>query len=124
MKRSHQRWVKTYMEDITDSNVTILFNNLSWFDKKLCSVMTSVSSSEYMWIIGGWIHRKHRNRLTQTSVEKDVRVHDNLVLRKDIIQRNKNVVPWDSQTTILEPDRYTEEHGVDDVDEEDSSDEE
>jgi hypothetical protein len=33
--------------------------------------------------------------------------------------RNKNVVVWDSQTTITEPD----EQDVDDVDEEDSADE-
>ena len=30
---------------------------------------------------------------------------------------------WDSQTAITEPDRYTDEQGVDDVDEEDSADE-
>ena len=53
-----------------------------------------------------------------------VRVHGNLVLRKVMMQRNKNVVAWDSQTAITEPDRYTDEQGVDDVDEEDSVDEE
>jgi hypothetical protein len=31
------------MEDITDSNGRTLFDNLAWFNKKLCSVMTSVS---------------------------------------------------------------------------------
>ena len=35
------------------------------------------------------------------------------------MERNKDVVAWDSQTTITEPD----EQGVDDVDEEDSTDE-
>ena len=40
-----------------------------------------------------------------------------------MMQRNKNVVVWDSQTAITEPDRYTDEQGVDDVDEEDSADE-
>ena len=38
-------------------------------------------------------------------------------------ERNKNVVVWDSQTAITEPDRYTDEQGADDVDEEDSADE-
>jgi hypothetical protein len=36
-----------------------------------------------------------------------------------MMERNKNVVAWDSQTAITEPD----EQGVDDVDEEDSADE-
>jgi hypothetical protein len=71
-----------------------------------------------MWSITGWIHRKRRNRLTQPTAEKTVRVHDNLVLRKTMMERNKNVVSWDSQTAITEPD----EQGVDDVDEEDSVD--
>ncbi len=35
----------------------------------------------------------------------------------------KNVVVWDSQTVITETDRYTDEQGVDGVDEEDSADE-
>jgi hypothetical protein len=56
-------------------------------------------------------------------VEKDVRAHDNLVLRKTMMERNKNVVAWDSQTTITEPDWYTNKQGADDVDEEDSVDE-
>ena len=72
-----------------------------------------------MWNITGWIRNKHRNRLTQPTVEKIVRVHDNLVLRKVMMERNKDVVVWDSPTTITEPD----EQGVDDVDEEDSTDE-
>ena len=66
---------------------------------------------------------KRRNRLAQPTVEKAVRAHGNLVLRKDMMERNKNVVVWDSQTAITEPDRYTDEQGADDVDEEDSADE-
>jgi len=61
-----------------------LFDNLTWFSKKLCSA----------------------------TVEKAVRAHDNLVLRKTMMERNKNVVVWDSQTAITEPDRYTDEQGV------------
>jgi hypothetical protein len=123
MQRSQQSWVKTYMEDITDSSGRALFDNLAWFAKKLCSVMTSASACEHMWSIAGWIHSKRRNRLAQPTVEKAVRAHGNLVLRKAMMQRNKNVVAWDSQTAITEPDRYTDEQGVDDVDEEDSADE-
>ena len=39
------------------------------------------------------------------------------------MERNKNVVAWDSQTAITEPAWYTDEQGTDDVDEEDSPDE-
>ena len=76
-----------------------------------------------MWNITGWIHIKHRNRLVQPTEEKNVSEQDNLVLRKTMMERNKNLVTWDSQTAITEPDRYTDEQGVDDVDEEDSVDE-
>ena len=76
-----------------------------------------------MWSIAGWIHNKRRSRLTQPTVEKAVRDHGNLVLRKVMMERNKNVVGWDSQTAITEPDRSTDEQGGDDVDEEDSADE-
>ena len=115
--------MKTYKEDITDSTGRALFDNLAWFAKKLCSVMTSALTCEHMWNIVGWIHIKRRNRLAQPTVEKVVRAHGNLVLRKAMMQRNKNVVTWDSQTAITEPDRYTDEQGVDDLDEEDSADE-
>ena len=73
------------MEDITDSSVRALFDNLEWFSKKMCSVMTSASACEHMWSITGWIHSKRRNRLAQPTVEKAVRAHDNLVLRKAMI---------------------------------------
>ena len=96
------------MEDITDSRGRALFDNLAWFSKKLCSVMTSVSVCEYMWSITGWIHNKLRSRLSQTTVEKVARAHGNLVLRKVTMEKDKNVVAWDShvtsQTTITEPE--------------------
>jgi hypothetical protein len=105
IQRSQESWVKMYMDskDITDSNGRASLNNLTWFAKKLCSVMTSASACEHMWSIAGWIHRKHRNRLAQPTVEKTVRVHGNLTLRKTMMERNKNVVLWDSQTGFTEP---------------------
>ena len=57
--------------------------------------------------------------MAQPTVEKAVRAHDNLVLKKAMMERNKNVVVWDSQTAITQPD----EQSVVDVDEEDSTDE-
>jgi hypothetical protein len=65
-------------------------------------------------VFGHWIHNKRRNRLSQSNVEKAVRVHDNLVLRKDILISKQQKVAWDLQTRISEPDRRTNEQGVDD----------
>ncbi len=94
-----------------------MFDNLTWFVKKLCSVMTSVSACEHMWSIEGWIHIKRRNRLAQPNIERAVRAHDNLVLRKAILLSKEQKVAWDSQTPICEPDRRTNAQGVDDADE-------
>ena len=48
-----------------------------------------------------WMHNKHRNRLTQSTVGKVVRDNVNLVLKKVIMERHKNVVSWDSQLWFL-----------------------
>ena len=85
MNSSHQTWVKTFMQDVMDEKGQVLFDNLAWFTKKLCSVMTSVSVCEHMWSIEGWIHNKRRNRLAQPNIERPVRAHGNLVLRKTIL---------------------------------------
>ena len=52
----------------------------------------------------------------QANVEKAVRAHDNLVLRKAMLLSRQQKVAWDSQTLISEPDRHTNEAGVDDSD--------
>jgi hypothetical protein len=119
MNRSQQSWVKTFMQDVMDEKGQALFDNLAWFAKKLCSVMTSASACEHMWSIEGWIHNKRRNRLAQPNVEKAVRAHGNLVLRKAILLSRQQKVAWDSQTRISEPDRRTNEQGVDDSDDDD-----
>ena len=117
--RSQQSWVKTFMQDVMDEKGQVLFDNLAWFAKKLCSVMTSASACEHMWSIAGWIHNKRRNRLAQPNVEKAVRAHGNLVLRKAMLLSRQQKVAWDSQTRISEPDRHTNEQGVDDADDDD-----
>jgi len=119
MNRSQQSWVKTFMQDVMDEKGQVLFDNLGWFAKKLCSVMTSASACEHMWSIAGWIHNKRRNRLAQPNVEKAVRAHGNLVLRKAMLLSREQKVAWDSQTRISEPDRHTNEQGVDDADDDD-----
>jgi hypothetical protein len=108
------------MEDVMDEQGQVLFDNLTWFSKKLCSVMTSASACEHMWSIKGWIHNKRRNRLTQPNIERAVCVHDNLVLRKTILVSKEQKVVRDSQTRICEPDRRTNVQGVDDADDDDT----
>jgi hypothetical protein len=119
MKRSQQSWVKTFMQDVMDEKGQVLFDNLAWFAKKLCSVMTSASACERMWSIEGWIHNKRRIKLAQPNVKRAVRAHGNLVLRKVILLSKEQKVASDSQTRISEPDRRTNEQGVDDADEDD-----
>jgi hypothetical protein len=60
-----------------------------------------------MWSIEGWIHNKRRHRLAQPNVERALRAHDNLVLRKDMLLSKQQKVTWDSQTRISEPERRT-----------------
>ena len=107
MNRSQQTWVKTFMQDVMDEMGQVLFDNLAWFAKKLCSVMTSASACEHMWSIEGWIHNKRRHRLAQPNVERAVRAHGNLVLRKAMLLSKQQKVTGDSQTRISEPERRT-----------------
>ena len=95
------------MQDVMDEMGQVLFDNLAWFAKKLCSVMTSASACDHMWSIEGWIHNKRRYRLAQPNVERAVRAHGNLVLRKAMLLSKQQKVTWDSQTRISEPERRT-----------------
>jgi hypothetical protein len=85
MNSSQQTWVKTFMQDVMDEKGQVLFDNLAWFAKKLCSVMTSASACQHVWNIEGWIHNKRRHRLAQPNVERTVCDHDNLFLRKAML---------------------------------------
>jgi hypothetical protein len=96
MKMSQESWVKTFMQDVMDEKGQVLFDNLAWFEKKLCSVMTSASACEHMWSIEGWIHNKRRIKLVQPNVERGVRVLGNLVLRKVILLSKEQKVASDS----------------------------
>jgi hypothetical protein len=63
-----------------------------------------------------------RKEIHNPNVEKAVRAHDNLVLRKTMLLSRQQKVVWDSQTNISEPDRRTNEQGVDDSDDDTDSD--
>ena len=84
------------MQDAMNEKGQVLFDNLVWFAKKLCLVMSSDSACEHMWSIEGWIHKKRRNRLAQPNVEKAVCSHGNLVLRKVMPLSRQEKVAWDS----------------------------
>jgi hypothetical protein len=48
-----------------------------------------------------WMNRdRYRNRLAQPNVERAVRAHGNLVLRKAMLLSKQQKVAWDSQTRI------------------------
>ncbi len=57
--------------------------------------------------------------MAQPNIERAVRAHGNLILRKAILLSKEQKVAWDSQTRICEPDRHTNAQGVDDADEDD-----
>jgi hypothetical protein len=59
MNRSQQSWLKMFIQHVMYEKGQVLFDNLAWFAKKLCSVMTSASACEHMWSIEGWIHNIH-----------------------------------------------------------------
>jgi hypothetical protein len=48
-----------------------------------------------------------RHRLAQPNVERAVRAHGNLVLRKAMLLSKQQQVTWDSQTRISEAERRT-----------------
>ena len=75
-----------------------------------------------MWSFEGWIHNKRRHRLAQPNVERALRAHGNLVLRKAMLLSRQQKVAWNSETHISEPDRLTNEQGVNDSDDDADSD--
>ena len=50
-------------------------------------------------------HGRVDTHQSQANVEKAVRAHGNLVLRKAMLLSRQQKVTWDSQTLISEPDR-------------------
>ena len=60
--------------------------------------------------------------MAQPNVEKAVGAHGNLVLREAMLLSRQAKVAWESQTNISEPDRRTNEQGVDDSDDDTDSD--
>jgi len=75
---------------------------------KLSSLGCSASGCEHSWSIEGWIHSKKRNRLGQALVERLVRTHTNILLEDRLDQWRSDVLPWELDMTIEEPDEPDE----------------
>ena len=60
-----------------------------------------------------------QEQIGTTKCRKGSAAHGNLVLRKAMLLSRQQKVAWDSQTRISEPDRHTNEQGVDDADDDD-----
>jgi hypothetical protein len=103
------------------------WKSLRWFALKIVSLPCSASACEHSWSIEGWIHSPKRNRLSQMLVEKLVRAHTNLVLKKELDDAFLDILPWDIELVIDTPtpsppasDDEDDDDDDDDDDDEDS----
>ena len=71
---------------------------------RLASLACSASACEHSWSIEGWIHSKKRNRLGQKNVERLVRAHTNLILEAVLEDWEANVLPWEVEMVVEEPE--------------------
>jgi hypothetical protein len=70
---------------------------------RLASIACSASSAEHSWFIEVWFHSQKRNRLSQTNVERFVRVHTNLSLEAALDGNlPMKILAWDLEMTIDE----------------------
>ena len=74
---------------------------VQWVAMKLIGMPTSASFCEHAWSVQGWIHSKRRNRLSNSTVEKLVRAHCNMVLRESMENRkDEGLLLWDVELLI------------------------
>ena len=78
--------------------------DLQWALMRLASLACSASACEHSWSIEGWIHSKKRNRLGQKNVERLVRAHTNLILEAVLEDWEANVLPWEVEMVVEEPE--------------------
>ena len=96
-------WIQTFMKGVSlQPGGPTLYNDLAWFACKVLRIVCSASACEHSWSIEGWIHSKRRNRLAQPLVEKLVRAHTNLVLRRALDRGDNEDFPWYVELTIGE----------------------
>jgi hypothetical protein len=80
------------------------YPHLAYCVIRLLALSCSASGCEHAWSIEGWIHSKKRNRLGQTNVERLVRSHTNLLLEALLEDWQDEILPWDIELIIEEPE--------------------
>jgi hypothetical protein len=91
-------WIETWMDPWPD---------LMWFALRVVCIPCSASAAEHSWSIEGWIHSKRRNRLGQKLVERLVRAHMNMAVDHALDEAKKQLLPWDIELVIDEPEDLT-----------------
>jgi hypothetical protein len=107
------------MQDVMDEQEQVLFDNLAWFAKKLCSVMTSTSECEHMWSIEGWTHKQVQEQIGTTKCGKNSSCPWQHRPQEGYVDIQTAESRMGLHTRISEPDRLTNEQGVDDSDDDD-----
>ena len=93
-KMAPYMWCKCYMAK---------YGPLGIETTRLASIEWSASGAEHSWSIGAWFHSKKRNRLSQTNVERFVRVHTNLSLEAALDGNSPmKILAWDLEMNIDE----------------------
>lgn len=80
------------------------FPHLQWAACRLLALSCSASACERSWSVEDWIHSKKRNRLGQTTVERLVRCHTNLLLQESLEDWHSHVLPWELEMVTEEPE--------------------
>lgn len=89
------KWANVYLAD---------WPHLQWAARRLLALSCSASGCERSWSVEDWMHSKKRNRLGQTTVERLVRCHTNLLLQDMVADWECLVLPWDVEMVPEEPE--------------------
>lgn len=89
------KWANVYLAN---------WPHLQWAARRLLALTCSASGCERSWSVEDWIHSKKRNRLGQTTVERLVRCHTNLLLEDLLRDWESNVLPWELEMVVDEPE--------------------
>lgn len=92
---SSEDWASIYL---------IKYKHLCPIVRRLLALTCSASGCEHAWSIEGWIHSKKRNRLGQDNVNRLIRAHTNLHLRSLLKDWVPQVLPWDIEMLIEDPE--------------------
>lgn len=96
-------WIETWMTPWPD---------LMWFALRVVCVPCSASAAEHSWSIESWIHSKRRNSLGQELVHRLVRAHMNMALDRALDEAIKQLLPWDIELVIDEPEVSPDEDAI------------